>query len=376
MPLLTYKRLPDKRFILNDNSRVIDILISDRTHFYTFSARGGIELLIEHLKLNEENRITLLPAFSAQGVVLPFQRKKAKYLFYECDERLGPDLNDIIQKIKLYNVKAIFVIHYFGFPQQMEPIMEIAKQNEIYVFEDCAQAFLSSSTDNNFLGAKGHISFFSLTKFLPVPDGSLFIINDPEIDISKLRFKKSFILKKTAIISSRISIYVKGLQTKIIKKNNLIFDLTAKFFNLIYYKIICHLSNPQKISSGTLNLLNHYDLKSFISNRIRNAKFYDENLNLMENQKFYNFDGPYVISGFPIIVKNRDRLKKELKKQNIETLAYTHNWFCVSENEKSNFEHEKYILDHHLLLPVNENYSLNDIAQITEVVNKYLKKIS
>ncbi len=375
MSLFTYKRLPDRRFILSDKSRIIDILISDRAHFYTFSARGGIELFIEHLKLNEENRITLLPAFSAQGVVLPFQRKKAKYIFYKCDERLSPDLNDIIQKINLYKVKAIFVIHYFGFPQQMEPIMEIARQNKIFVFEDCAQALFSSSSDNNFLGSKGHISFFSLTKFLPVPDGSLFIINDPEIDISKLRFRKSFILKKTAIISSRISIHVKGLQTKIIKKNNLVFDLTAKFFNLIYYKIICHLS-PQKISTGTLNQLNHYDLKSFISNRIRNAKFYDKNLNLMENQKLYKFDGPYVISGFPIIVKNRDRLKRELKKQNIETLAYTHNWFYVSENEKSSFENEKNILDHHLLLPVNENYSLNDIAHITEVVKKCLKESS
>lgn len=72
--------------------------------------------------------------------------------------------------------RAIYVIHYLGFPQPMAPILALARRRGLAVVEDCALSLLSADGAVP-LGARGDLSVFCLYKTLPVPHGGLLVSN-------------------------------------------------------------------------------------------------------------------------------------------------------------------------------------------------------
>ncbi|MGK7630765.1 DegT/DnrJ/EryC1/StrS family aminotransferase, partial [Salmonella enterica] len=68
-------------------------------------------------------------------------------------------VDDIKNKITS-RTKAIMCVHLYGHPCDMSPILEIAKVNNLFIIEDCAEAFGSKYKDK-FVGTFGDISTFS-----------------------------------------------------------------------------------------------------------------------------------------------------------------------------------------------------------------------
>jgi dTDP-4-amino-4,6-dideoxygalactose transaminase len=91
------------------------------------------------------------------------------------DGQMRLDLEDLAAKIGP-RTRALYVIHYAGFPQPMEPIMALARRHGLKVIEDCALALLSSDGTEP-LGARGDLGVFCLYKTLPVPNGGLLVVN-------------------------------------------------------------------------------------------------------------------------------------------------------------------------------------------------------
>ena len=50
--------------------------------------------------------------------------------------------------------KAIICVHLNGYPCDMNEIMKVAKQNNLYVIEDCSQAH-GAKINNKFVGSFG-----------------------------------------------------------------------------------------------------------------------------------------------------------------------------------------------------------------------------
>ncbi len=63
-------------------------------------------------------------------------------------------------------VRGILAYHQWGFPQRMEDILQFAKQNNLFVIEDCAHAF-ESYYNGARVGTFGDAAIFSLAKFFP-----------------------------------------------------------------------------------------------------------------------------------------------------------------------------------------------------------------
>ncbi len=76
-------------------------------------------------------------------------------------------------------IKAIWVYHQYGFPQQMDAIMAMAQERNLVVIEDCAHA-LESSYHGSRLGTIGDFGFFSFSKFIPSLMGGAIITRDKE----------------------------------------------------------------------------------------------------------------------------------------------------------------------------------------------------
>ena len=60
-------------------------------------------------------------------------------VFANIDQHLSIDPDDIEHRIT-ERTKAIVVVHYYGYPCDMDRIMAIAKKHNLYVIEDCSHA--------------------------------------------------------------------------------------------------------------------------------------------------------------------------------------------------------------------------------------------
>ena len=85
------------------------------------------------------------------------------------------DPEDIEKKITK-RTKAIMVMHYAGYPCDMEKIQFIAKKNSLYIIEDAAHAVGSYYRDSmcGTIGDVGCFSFFA-NKNLPVGEGGMLV---------------------------------------------------------------------------------------------------------------------------------------------------------------------------------------------------------
>ena len=78
--------------------------------------------------------------------------------------------------------KAILVIHQFGIPADMDPIMELASKYNLKVIEDCAQAH-GAKYKGRYVGTIGDIGVFSLNvnKTIQSGEGAVCTTNDDNI---------------------------------------------------------------------------------------------------------------------------------------------------------------------------------------------------
>lgn len=78
--------------------------------------------------------------------------------------------------------KGILVVHQFGFPAEMDRIMELSKKHNLKVIEDCAQAH-GALYKGTKVGTIGDIGVFSLNvnKTIQAGEGGVCITNDPEL---------------------------------------------------------------------------------------------------------------------------------------------------------------------------------------------------
>ena len=91
------------------------------------------------------------------------------------------DVKKVEEKINK-KTKAIMVVHLFGHPVDMDPIMKIAKKHNLKVIEDCAEAH-GVEYKNKKVGSIGDIGTFSFfaNKTITCGEGGMVVTNSEEI---------------------------------------------------------------------------------------------------------------------------------------------------------------------------------------------------
>jgi len=120
-----------------------------------------------------------LPAFSLGATVV----------FAEIDpDTLTLDPGDIEHRIT-ERTKAIMVVHYCGYPTDMDPIMQIAEKHGIKVIEDVSHAH-GGLYKGKLVGTIGHVGAMSLMsgKSLACGEGGILITDDRKIYESAVAF--------------------------------------------------------------------------------------------------------------------------------------------------------------------------------------------
>jgi dTDP-4-amino-4,6-dideoxygalactose transaminase len=121
----------------------------------------------------------IMPSFTFVSTANAFVLRGAKIVF--CDSQQDhPNMDaDLIEQLITEKTKAIVPVHYAGMACDMDKIMALARQYNLYVIEDAAQAIDSNYKDRP-LGSIGHFGCISFheTKNIQCGEGGLLIIND------------------------------------------------------------------------------------------------------------------------------------------------------------------------------------------------------
>jgi perosamine synthetase len=78
--------------------------------------------------------------------------------------------------------KAVLVVHLYGHPADMDPILDVARAHSLYVIEDAAEAH-GALYKGRKVGSLGHVGCFSFysNKILTTGEGGMMTTNDPAI---------------------------------------------------------------------------------------------------------------------------------------------------------------------------------------------------
>ena len=123
------------------------------------SGAAAIQLALIAAGIKENDEVITTP-LSFIATTSSISLTKAKFVFADIDPiTCNIDPKDIERKIT-NKTKAIVPVHLYGYPADMRAIMLLAKQYNLKVIEDCAQAHLAK-IDTKKVGSIGHAGAFS-----------------------------------------------------------------------------------------------------------------------------------------------------------------------------------------------------------------------
>ena len=103
------------------------------------SGRSAFLAILNCLELEKESEV-LLQAFTCNAAVNPIIWSGLKPIFVDCDEKtFNIDIEDLKRKITPKS-EVVMVQHTFGLPADLDEILEICRQNNLILIEDCAHS--------------------------------------------------------------------------------------------------------------------------------------------------------------------------------------------------------------------------------------------
>lgn len=107
-----------------------------------------------------ENDEVIAPAHTAVATISAVEATGARPLLVDIDlARYTLDPN-LLHQIITPQTRAIIPVHLYGCPVDMNPVLEIARENNLFVVEDCSQAH-GAVYQGRKVGAWGDIAAFS-----------------------------------------------------------------------------------------------------------------------------------------------------------------------------------------------------------------------
>jgi len=310
------------------------------------AGRDGLVYAIRSYKIKK----LLIPSYF-EDLVLRELKKEVKVELYNIKKNLEIDLEDIKKKIE--NNQAILIVHYFGFPQPIKKINEICDIKKTILIEDCVQSMLSKN-EGIPLGSIGDISFNSLRKFIGIPDGCI-VTTQNKISLNESKIHKKYVQERLYALNGKNQ-YLNG------NKN-----YTRFYFKEAFIKPeerINKYPKPAPMSKISKKILATTDFLKIYRKRRSNFKFFLGKLEKIS--LFQNLPSGVCPLGFPILIKNRNQVKKIL----VQNKIYPPIHWELSAKVKKEFTESGKISDHILTIPIDQRYSNQDLERVIHILKK------
>ena len=133
----------------------------------------------------------IMPAHTFVASAVPFARHGVTMRWADIDPETRVVNADCIAKVITPKTRVIVMVHLYGLVADMDPIMQLAKQHDVIVVEDCAQAPGARYKDRR-AGAIGHFGCFSFhthKNMNTLGEGGMLTVRDPQHAVAARRLR-------------------------------------------------------------------------------------------------------------------------------------------------------------------------------------------
>jgi perosamine synthetase len=349
---------------------------------FTHKGRGGLGLLCRHWNLNAGHEI-LMPAYNCGTEIDPFVYYGLKVSFYKINRETQIDIDDLKSRVTS-RTKVIYVIHYFGWPQNIERLSRYCREKDIFIIEDCALSLFSNPKEQA-IGAFGDAAIYSLPKSLPVPDGGVltmpvdvpstkWFLDSPQIEFT---FKKMLPLIKRSVLrfSDAIGVY-HHLPKKIIgsRNSNKRVNITPSGLPEIpksyYYNIAVESKNASVITKG---IFRHSCPELIVKKRRTNYNRLFDTINKSKLMRplFHKLPEEVCPLCFPALAENRNTICNRLNDMGIDATQWWSGYHRAFD--WADYPDSKYLKDHVLAIPIHQQITYSNIEYICSSISNLCK---
>lgn len=145
------------------------------------SGSAGLLVALEALNIGYGDEV-IIPVYTWIATGIAVTNVNAIPVFVDIDADTGCISPDAIEEAITPKTRAIIPVHLHSSIAQMDKIMHIAKEHNLYVIEDCAQAH-GAKLFNQFVGTWGDVGVFSMNqeKILSCGEGGAILTHDNNI---------------------------------------------------------------------------------------------------------------------------------------------------------------------------------------------------
>lgn len=323
-----------------------------------------LALMALDIKSGDEVIVPTYSFFATAGVV---SRLSAVPVLTDCDPvTFNIDVEDVKRKITP-KTKAIIPVHLYGQSAQMDEIMKIANENNLFVIEDAAQAIGTQYKDGKFVGTIGHIgcfSFFPSKNLGCFGDGGLVTTNDDAL--------------AKALTIKRVHGGEPKYYHKVIGGN---FRLDAIQAAVVSVKLP-HLDSWSKKRRENASRYTELFIASGLAEETGKTEFNSKNKVLLPKAVYEHLSSSvsnyHIYNQYIIRVEDRDGLREFLAKNEIGTEIYYpvpfHLQECFADlgYNKGDFPISEFCANSSLALPIYPELSDEQLKYVVERITEFV----
>jgi len=153
--------------------------VGTRYAFAVTNCANALEMAALLCNVSEGDEV-IVPAITFYSTTQGILRLGGKVVFADIDPKTYNVTARTIEEKITDRTKAIFVVHLYGLPCDMDPIMELAKKHGLKVVEDCAHTPGAEYKGRKMgsIGDFGCFSFHSAKNMTTLGEGGMLTMND------------------------------------------------------------------------------------------------------------------------------------------------------------------------------------------------------
>lgn len=313
--------------------------------------KGGVDL-------SENRRLKcLLPMYTCDTVVMPFEHYDCELAFYPVGKNLRPDREKFMKLIRKEKPEVIVIHSYYGVDtmSELRDVLKTFSENGGIIIEDLTQCYYMA------LDYVADYYVVALRKWSGITDGGLVISKTmlkgkPDKErMAFVKLKQDVISKKTAYLDNLNADNYETMQA--VKRDFLSLNNEAE--ELLDLDL-----SPHRMSEKAFNALELFDLERARKVRAENALFLTKEIELEHPIDYTGVESPIY---FPVYVKEREKFQQFMRSKDIFVPVLWLYYESIGLLDDST----RYIYDNILALPCDHRYSCRDMERMANVVREW-----
>lgn len=360
---------PRMLFTRGDSARYLPFREPEARYFYF--ARNAIWRTVKMLGL--EGGEVLVPAYHHGVEIEALADAGARLRFYPVGRRWDVDPAEVERRITS-ETKALYLIHFAGFPGPIDAMRELANKHSLPLIEDCALSLLSSQGAKP-LGSTGDVSIFCLYKTLPVPNGGALVINGsnhydlpqaaPPPTTSTFSHLMSSLLQNMEMrgggVGRALRAGIRRLGRRTVEAANVERVTTGSdHFNREHVDL--------GISPISLRIIASQDMARIVKIRRRNYRFLLEHLRTLSPPLFDGLAPGICPLFYPLVVEDKEPVMERLAARGIESIDFWRNFH--PDCDPTDFPDTAWLRQSILEIPCHQDLTLETMQQVVQAIRE------